>query len=214
MDENGTDQYNDSHEGWKSIDTALAGLYPGQDPAHFGTLMRYSEGGPDPLDGMSAYVATSPDGTCHWHFVSYGLTELYEKTSEDASESGWGFELTFRLGKEVNETKPAMWPLNLLQTLARYVFNTGEVFGHGHYIEMGGSLVNSRPTDLTALVFNRDPQLPAVESPNGRFEFIQAVGITDQEYKWIQANDPELFLAKYHQADPLMITVLKRPSLV
>ena len=50
--------------------------------------------------GISIYRAEDPP---HWHFVTYGFSELYSKESDDPAVSGWGFELTFRLvrGEEV-----------------------------------------------------------------------------------------------------------------
>lgn len=41
------------------------------------------------------------------------------------SPSGFGFELTFRLKREPDETAPPTWPAALLQALARYVFQSG-----------------------------------------------------------------------------------------
>lgn len=40
--------------------------------------------------------------------------------------SGFGFELTFRLKREVGETAPPTWPAELMQGLARYVFQSGK----------------------------------------------------------------------------------------
>jgi len=40
--------------------------------------------------------------------------------------SGFGFELTFRLKREMGETAPPTWPAELMQGLARYVFQSGE----------------------------------------------------------------------------------------
>ena len=42
------------------------------------------------------------------------------------SPSGFGFELTFRLKKQAGESSPPSWPAELLQCLARYVFQTGK----------------------------------------------------------------------------------------
>lgn len=39
------------------------------------------------------------DGDC-WHFVTYGLSELYEKTSDNKEMSGFDMEFTFRLKKD------------------------------------------------------------------------------------------------------------------
>jgi len=33
----------------------------------------------------------------HWHYITFGFTELYGKTSPNREISGYGFELTFRL---------------------------------------------------------------------------------------------------------------------
>jgi suppressor of fused-like protein len=39
--------------------------------------------------------------------------------------SGFGFELTFRLKREPEETAPPTWPATLMQSLAKYVFQSG-----------------------------------------------------------------------------------------
>jgi hypothetical protein len=85
--------------GWDAINAALEPTYGEVEPLHWGTVKRWRNGGPDPLDGISAYRVDGPPP--HWHFVSYGLSELYRKESEDPEVSGWGIELTFRLGREV-----------------------------------------------------------------------------------------------------------------
>ena len=41
--------------GWDAIDKAVDVLYPGAEPLHFGTVLKASMGGPDPLDGISIY---------------------------------------------------------------------------------------------------------------------------------------------------------------
>ena len=65
-------------DGWNAITEAFEAIYPGQDkPKHYGVLIPWSLGGNDPLDGISIY-----DAGDYWHFVTYGLSELYEKESE------------------------------------------------------------------------------------------------------------------------------------
>jgi hypothetical protein len=66
--------------GWKAIESAFTSIYGNQEPKHWGTLLPYSLGGKDPLHGISAYKAVV-DGQCHWHLVSFGLTELWAKES-------------------------------------------------------------------------------------------------------------------------------------
>src|SRR5215470_8540320 len=121
--------------GLQAIEAKLGSIYGEQQPKHWGTVMRYSEGGPDPLDGISAYRAEDPP---HWHYVTFGFSELYEKISQDQQVSGWGFELSFRLKRLLRDESPPEWPLPLLQKLARYVFNTKTPFDHEHYIRWGG----------------------------------------------------------------------------
>jgi len=74
--------------GWEAIDARLAELYPDLEPKHYGTLHRFTLGGPDPLDGVSFYPRAAP--MPHWHIVGYGMSELYAKETEDAEHSGWG----------------------------------------------------------------------------------------------------------------------------
>ena len=64
--------------GWDAIDEEAKRIYPGQDnPKHYAALIKWRFGGPDPLDGISIF-----DGGDYWHFVTYGLSELYEKESK------------------------------------------------------------------------------------------------------------------------------------
>ena len=65
--------------GWEAIDKRLADFYRDQEPKHYGTVMKFMLGGPDPIDGVSVFQHK----TGHLHYISYGLTELYKKESDD-----------------------------------------------------------------------------------------------------------------------------------
>ena len=107
--------------GWDAIDSVLLPIYGGREPRHYGTILPMMLGGNDPLQGISVYKNLLPEP--HYHFVTYGFSELYEKESEDPELSGYGFELTFRLACDASDPEePPRWPLNLLQNIARYVF--------------------------------------------------------------------------------------------
>src|SRR4051794_12147157 len=108
----------DESPGWDAIDAALRPLYGDTEPYHLGTVVKWALGGPDPLDGISVYARTEP--VPHWHFISYGMSELYAKESGDPDESGWGFEFTFRLARDPADREPPVWAANLLQNLGRY----------------------------------------------------------------------------------------------
>ena len=69
--------------GWDAITEEFDRVYPGQTkPLHYAAIVPYMLGGDDPLNGISIY-----DGGDFWHFVSYGLTELYDKESEDKEDA-------------------------------------------------------------------------------------------------------------------------------
>lgn len=51
--------------------------------------------------------------------------DLFTRYTGMEGPSGYGFELTFRLKKQPGEAAPPAWPAELLQQLARYVFQTG-----------------------------------------------------------------------------------------
>lgn len=198
--------------GWDAIDQELSRIYGDQEPKHYGTILPYSLGGQDPLDGLSAYKSDTP--VPHWHFVTYGFSELYEKESENAEYSGYGFELTFRLARSEEEEEPPAWALNLLQNMGRYVFNSGNVFRSGDYLDANGPICLGADTLLTALAFTLDPELPAIDTPNGRMEFIQMVGITGDELEAMQTWNTLGVLKAGLGQFPGYVTDLSRDSLL
>ncbi|GIP21892.1 suppressor of fused domain protein [Paenibacillus sp. J22TS3] len=200
--------------GWDAIDEQLKGIYGDQEPKHYGTMIPYILGGPDPLDGISAYLRAEP--VPHWHFVTYGFSELYEKESENVEESGYGFELTFRLRKLDDEDEPPAWALNLLQNMGRYVFGSGNTFKSGDYLDANGPIALEHDTRLTALAFIQDPELPEIQTPNGSVAFLQMVGITQNELEAMQAWNTVGVLTEALSSGllPLYVTDLFRPSLL
>lgn len=199
-------------EGFDMIAERMGQLYPGQTGNYYGVLIPYMLGGRDPLDGVEIWQ--SARGIPHWHYVTYGFSELYEKQSDDLEESGFGFELTFRLKRETGETAPPVWPVNLLQNLARYVFSSGNVFADGHHMDCNGPVALECDTQLTALGFRVDPELGAMDTPNGRVTFLQAVAITHQEMNGMMCWSGRQFLQLLAQYVPLCITDLSRDSLM
>ncbi|HEX8654306.1 MAG TPA: suppressor of fused domain protein [Allosphingosinicella sp.] len=202
----------DAAPGWDAIDAALASLYPDQKPRHVAPFIRRILGGPDPLDGISAWKRDEP--TPHWHFVSYGLTELYTKDWDDPERSGFGFELTFRLARDAAEDEPPMWPFSLLQNIARYVFESGNVIDDGHWMNANGPIARDNETSLRSLAFVTDPELGSIGTPHGRVAFIQIVGLTlDEEAAAKRWQTPRL-LDTLLPHMPLWVTDLSRGSLI
>ena len=204
------DTDDDASAGWAAIDAALARLYPTAKPQHFGTMLKWMLGGPDPLDGISFYQRED-----HWHIVSYGMSELYDKQSENAEHSGWGFEFTFRVARAQDETEPPVWAANFLQNLARYVFNSSNAFAPGHHVDLNGPISLARPdTQIRAITFAEDPELGSIDTPHGRLGFLQIVGITLDEYAVIEQWDTTPLLAPLAPDLPLLVTDLGRRSLI
>lgn len=210
--EDGMEQEYLGAPGWEAIDKALAPLYAGQEPKHFGTLVSYEEGGPDPIRGISAYKRLDP--VPHWHFITYGFTELFGKDSENKEFSGWGFELTVRLKTDAAAEEPPNWTLNFLQNLARYVFDSGNSFAHGDYMNANGPIASGMDTLIRSVVFAHDPELPPIETPNGRVEFLQIVGITDDEELAVKQWKTLKVLDVFREQLPLLVTDMNRRSLM
>jgi len=167
--------------GWDAIDSRLHAVYLGQEPKHWGTIIKHMLGGPDPLDGISAYQCAD-GGINHLHFITYGYTSLYyDEDAVGGEYSRFGFEMTFRLASKLPPPEEPIWVCNLLQNLARYVFKSGRCFEQYHWIPANGPIRLDYDIDIVGLAFLNDPKLEPLDSPHGRVEFIQAFGITQTE---------------------------------
>jgi suppressor of fused len=197
--------------GWDAIDNALAAIYREAEPKQYGSMDDTTD--EDPLAAVSVYVRDSP--APHFHFVTYGFTELWEKDPDDDSDvSGYGFELTFRLARSGEERDPPTWALHLLQNLGRYVFRTGNAFASGHKMGLNGPIAAGHRTSLTAVCFAPDPVLGEFTSVNGRAEFLQVIGITDDEYRLAQDWCTDGLVALFAAQSPLLITDIGRTSIL
>lgn len=169
--------------GWKAIEDEFLRIYPGQkDPKHYGTIVKWSLGGKDPLDGISIY-----DAGDYWHFVTFGLSEIYEKESENKEISGFGYEMTLKLKKQglKDEEAEIRGICGILQTIARITFTKGEVFAPDEYLYTGqtaGIDVEQR-SNLTGFICVSDPSVNEIDTPNGKVFFLEFIGMTDAELK-------------------------------
>lgn len=198
--------------GWTAIDNGLEKIYAQQVPKHFVPAIPYAIGGPDPLDGISVYE--SKKQTDHFHFVTYGFSELYyDEESAGGEFSKYGFELTFRLKKDSDDDS-INWVCSLLQNIARYVFNSGKWFEEYHFIPANGPIRLGYDTDLTALTFVLDPELGKIQTPHGEVVFLQMVGLTTAEFEILKQNPKttasEQLIEKLKSANKLLITDLGR----
>lgn len=169
--------------GWDCITSELEKVYVGQtNPMHYGTLINWSLGGNDPLDGISIY-----DGGEYWHFVTYGMSELYEKESDNKEISGFGYEMTFKLKKAgyAKEEAELKCICGILQTIARLTYTKGEVFGPYEYLYTGQTtgIDANQKSKITGFICVPDSTLHTIDTPNGKVEFLEFIGMTDLELK-------------------------------
>lgn len=200
--------------GWDAIDSVLKSIYKNQEPKHWGTLIKHMLGGPDPLDGISAYQSTAGK-IDHLHFCSYGFTSLYyDEEAVGGDFSRFGFELTFRLASKLPPDEEPIWTCNLMQNLARYVFESGKWFEEYHWIPANGPIKADYDTDIVGLVFINDPELKPVDPPHGIIEFLQMFGITENELASIKNGDEscEDIVLKHKKDNPYLITDLNRKN--
>ena len=126
--------------------------------------------------------------------------------------SGFGFELTFRPTSTIEEEKPPNWAFNFLQNLGAYVFASGNPLGVGHTLPLNGPIEEGSSTLIHAASFSLDPQLPPMQTPNGRVEFLQIVGLTMDELQAISSWNAAAFLELRSLHDPFLLTNLSRAS--
>lgn len=191
----------ESAPGWDAITEAFGALYSEAEPAHVGYLPGLAFGGG--LEGCSAYRAAD-----HWHYVTYGLTELGSKDPEAEPEiSGWGYEFTLRAALEGDGTAPPRWPFALLEQLAKTSNQHGTCYDVGHRIDIRQPITGAPDTALTALALTRDPQFPgAVDTPHGAFDLLQVVGVTAAELDRMKATSTAAVLLELAADNALLIT--------
>jgi hypothetical protein len=207
-----SDSSADNAPGWQAIDRALEPLYHGLEPAHYGNVLPFRLGGAEPLHGISIYRREEPRP--HFHYITYGFSDLWGEGDVGGDFSKFGFELTFCLACKADEIDPPKWPLSFLQNIAKYVFKTGNHFEAGHHVNCNGPIALEHDTEIAFIAFAHDPELPPIATPYGRVEFLQIVGLVADEYETIKAWSTEKFLAILARQYPLLITDLDRHSIL
>lgn len=198
--------------GWDMITQEAERNYPGQtNPKHYASMIKWRFGGPDPLDGISIY-----EGIDYWHFVSYGLSELYDKESENKELSGYGMEFTFKLKKDNydNEELEIKNVCGLLQQIAKVTFSRGELFKSYEYLYSGQveGIDSRNQSNLTGFITIPDTNLRTLNTPNGKVEFVEFIGVTDAELKAVL--NKELTVKQLYEKIGNDITNYHRDSVV
>jgi hypothetical protein len=185
--------------GRASIEAAFAAVYgpaapehrappPDQRPPHPGGVVH----------GISAYR-----GEDHWHLVTLGLTDLFAKApGQMAARSGFGHELTLIVP---GTDRPPEWAFDLLLGTARVTVTHGRPFHAGARLAPGGP-VDGRSSGIVALGLREDPLVVPTAFPFGAYVFLQAVGVSDVEYRLMQRAGTLTVLERLAVKDPLLRT--------
>ena len=198
--------------GWDAITKEAERIYPEQkNPKHYGALIKWKFGGPDPLDGISVY-----DGGSYWHFVTYGLSELYEKETKDKEYSGYGMEFTFKLKKDTYENEEAEIKCicSILQQIAKITFTKGEVFRPFEYLYTGQSegIDSMKKSKITGFVTIPDTNFKPINTENGKVIFVEFIGATNDEL--VALKNKELNVEDLYNRLQSDITDYNRKSMI
>lgn len=173
--------------GWDAIEEAFELVYAGQEPQHFATLLtaRGILGGDEYLDGYSVYDNVNG----YKHLLTYGMSELYVNEDSFCVEwSKWGYEMTIKLKEDTVED--CRWAIGMLGNLARYTFHSERFFKPYQYVGGNGTSINLDKPDLkiTGLLIVPDTEIEGKDTIHGRVDFLQLVGLTENEVHMIQAD--------------------------
>jgi hypothetical protein len=118
-----------------------------------------------------------------WHYVTYGLSELFEKSSPQPDISGFGFELGLRLRREPGADRPPVWPLALLQGIGHYVMSGHGELDSGHIVALDSPITGASgvATALEGVVCVPDPQVGKIDTVHGSVLFLLLVGLAADE---------------------------------
>lgn len=203
--------------GWNAINDRLKEVYLNQDPRQYGPPVSMMLGGKDPIEATCIFDSEKQE--FHRHFISYGMSELYyNEEAADGEFSKWGFEFTFRLKpfEEDNVDDDPFWVIEVMNNLARYVYESERWFEDYHFVPANGPIRTETkvPVDIVGLIFVPDPELGKIQTPNGEVTFLQMVGITSKELVQLKKNpttdEVKKLADKLRKDNPLLITDLLR----
>ena len=196
--------------GWDAIEEVFSGLYPDQEPSHYGTLLhsRAMFGGDNYLDGYSIYDSAKG----YKHIVTFGMTELYADEKAFGGEwNKWGYEMTIKL--RADSAEDCMWALDMLSNLARYTYTKERFFEPLQYVAGNGTPLRiGSDSQITALLTMSDTEAMPIDTVYGKTEFIQLVGITQKELEAIMNDHSRVqeLVDRLREQSPDLVTDMSR----
>jgi suppressor of fused len=221
---------------WHEIAKALNSRYCSKPNAvNIGGLRLTSKTGSDPFDPDMYYRADlekedddrrrispldcvkifkSDQDITHWHYVSFGFSDLYSVLNNQPNVSGYGFELTMRLERNSEEKTAPYWPVAAMTDLAQYVFSSGIVLNEFETVNLSFRIRNLANFNVTGAVLVPDPELGVLETETGQISMLQLYAITADEHRVLERWQSRNFVQLISKSNPLLITNPFRKSLL
>jgi hypothetical protein len=187
---------------WVAGEPGRAALDAALERVHPDTRVRRWEvdaDGDPALVEVVAYLVLIP--TPHWHFVTFGLSEIGDKLSDDDARSGLGIELTARVA---SDDEPARWPVDLLCALAARAKRDG-AFTDGASVALTAGDVDGLPTSIAGVLFTGERALRVVSTSNGTVALLQALPLGEDEHARAAAGGGDEVLTAMRARDPALV---------
>jgi Suppressor of fused protein (SUFU) len=172
------------HAGWSFIEGLFAELYPGQTPKHAATPIAPR---PDVRLGRASVEGTHVyDAGQAWHYVTLGLTDLYDQSDASVGPNGIRCELSMRVAKR-ESGEPPLWPVAFLGKIAAHV-SQGAVLAHGVSFRTGPIAGAPASAGFEGAVALLDPAIAPRPGPFGKVGVILLVGLTGRQLEEIKQD--------------------------
>lgn len=190
-EDEGTPVAKETHRyGMDAIENEVKRIHPLWENARYYTpKIAWESGGTEPLEQISIHKEED-----YFHFITYGLTELYNKESKDQTKSGFGMELTFKLKTgeykdQAEERREQFNIIKLLQNFAKYIIQENSKVEPYEDTYLVKGIHSSKNTgidiagrsNIVAFITVPDKDLQSLDTPYGRVDFIVLIGITKKE---------------------------------
>ena len=209
----GASSGNETHRyGMDAIEKEVERVYPNESLyTNYVPMIRWDLGGPDRLDRVTIH-----DRGDYYKYVTYGLTELYDKESKDQTKSGFGMEFTFKLKKDTykDEEGELKNVVGVLQTLAKATIVDGEIFKPYEYIYTGQTEVmdTEQKSNIIGFITVPDTEFQSLVTPYGRVDFLALIGITAEELQAIR--NKEITVQELYEKLGTDVTSYNRKSVI
>lgn len=153
------------------------------------------------VEGVTIASAAINRGRPHWHLLTFGM-------GLD------GLELSLRVVKGKEELAAPSWAVQLLTTLIERAKAGALGADTNQVVQLAQGVAAGTGSDLGAIIFALDPELPALQTGRERIPVLLAVPVTRDEAQAVREWSPNGMIEVLSRLEPLLITDLGRSSLL